>query len=1265
MTKAREETPPESVRCRRNDGKQWRCHLRRIQDEPYCEKHSISKNSKRKSSSSAHAPRVTENRSSIRKRGGVRVNNKKTSVGRGGDGISFSEGEVIPEKKLGSKEVGRGGKNVENVDGDERGEENDAGLEDEENVRVVKTAKTKGIRTNTRAVGSSIAADESRDDVIDDKRQKLVQRGGAARKNKSDFSKEGGSEEDDIDHGSDEGNDAVTVKFGARDGNSWSLLKKKDIKLQGKEMPVKKKDEGSEEDDLGFQEVKKPKNNNGMRSGKKENKSKGQKLQEKATLLTKKTKKEENDCAYNSEIELMDRRVKTSGKSVNIGSGSCLKKSKVHKTREKEIVESKGHRTQEKEIVEMKGAEKDEQKSDDGSQYKNHSLRKRKFRETMEGPGVLTKRKYISDDSNDPYQMCHQCMKSDRKVVRCSQCRRKRYCFPCVHRWYPELSEEAIAEACPCCRKNCNCKACLRRVDLPESVYAGEPKDNREKIGSFKYLISFLLPFLEQFSHGQTVEKAMEAKIRGLLLPDVKVEKIDYSPDERMYCNNCRTSIVDFHRSCPNCSYDLCLTCCREIREGCLRGCDKEVVIQYIDRGKYYLHGKEPFRTSEKGTTSLSCSESNCRSEQMPLPVWKETKSGEIPCPPKERGGCGHGKLELKCIFGESWVSELKEKAENLVVACGPAEVSQISSQCPCLEFNEGVHVEDGQLQKGAYRSSGDNYLYCPLASDIQAGELEHFQRHWIMGEPIVVRDVLKLTSGLSWDPMVMWRAFREILVKRGSSNLMVTAVDCLDSCEVDINIHQFFTGYTEGRTYDNSWPEMLKLKDWPPSTLFEERLPRHGAEFLIALPYKEYTQPRSGILNLAAKLSTGMLKPDLGPKTYIAYGFAEELGRGDSVTKLHCDISDAVNVLMHTADVAPMTYQLSEIEKLKENHTLQDQGELFCKVNTDHKETGIAVQESNVCLNLEAPGFTSPVEVLPAAAEVGIEHSYSSGDQRSNTDTLVYDDEHRGEDTDSLLICIGATDLPRNNLKESNAASGLPSENEDDIDAMVGTVNSTKGNRCGRSKKLSNELNMKSEVLSAQIVTARHIRELNNSKEINIRAAKDTIHGGALWDIFRRQDVPRLEEYLRKHHKEFRHTYGCPVEQVVHPVHDQSLYLTSYHKAKLKEEFGVEPWTFVQKLGEAVFIPAGCPHQVRNLKSCIKVALDFVSPENLGECIRLTEEFRILPQNHRAKEDKLEVKKMALHALHDAVSHLNDLILCVEQEGKKPVCGAPDPNSC
>ncbi|KAF6146157.1 hypothetical protein GIB67_015595 [Kingdonia uniflora] len=158
-------------------------------------------------------------------------------------------------------------------------------------------------------------------------------------------------------------------------------------------------------------------------------------------------------------------------------------------------------------------------------------------------------------------------------------------------------------------------------------------------------------------------------------------------------------------------------------------------------------------------------------------------------------------------------------------------------------------------------------------------------------------------------------------------------------------------------------------------------------------------------------------------------------------------------------------------------------------------------------------------------------------------------------------------------------------------------------------------------------------------SKKLKLRerervCSSKVVNGGAVWDIFRREDVPKLMEYLDKHQNEFRDRNNLPVNAVSHPIHDQTLFLNERHKKQLKEEFAdnilfsahVEPWTFVQYLGQAVFIPAGCPHQVRNKQSCIKVALDFVSPENVQEFVRLTEEFHLLPKNHRAKEDKLEV---------------------------------------
>lgn len=46
-------------------------------------------------------------------------------------------------------------------------------------------------------------------------------------------------------------------------------------------------------------------------------------------------------------------------------------------------------------------------------------------------------------------------------------------------------------------------------------------------------------------------------------------------------------------------------------------------------------------------------------------------------------------------------------------------------------------------------------------------------------------------------------------------------------------------------------------------------------------------------------------------------------------------------------------------------------------------------------------------------------------------------------------------------------------------------------------------------------------------------------------------------------------------------PIHDQSWYLDTHLRQRLLDEYGVEGYSVVQFLGDAIFIPAGAPHQV------------------------------------------------------------------------------------
>lgn len=141
----------------------------------------------------------------------------------------------------------------------------------------------------------------------------------------------------------------------------------------------------------------------------------------------------------------------------------------------------------------------------------------------------------------------------------------------------------------------------------------------------------------------------------------------------------------------------------------------------------------------------------------------------------------------------------------------------------------------------------------------------------------------------------------------------------------------------------------------------------------------------------------------------------------------------------------------------------------------------------------------------------------------------------------------------------------------------------------------------------------------------------------GALWHIYAAKDTEKIRQFLKKISEE--QGQENPVDH--DPIHDQSWYLDRPLRKRLYQEYGVQGWAIVQFLGDAVFIPAGAPHQVHNLYSCIKVAEDFVSPEHVKHCFWLTQEFRYLSHTHTNHEDKLQVKNVIYHAAKDAVAIL------------------------
>ncbi|KAJ2830773.1 hypothetical protein GGI24_001825 [Coemansia furcata] len=539
------------------------------------------------------------------------------------------------------------------------------------------------------------------------------------------------------------------------------------------------------------------------------------------------------------------------------------------------------------------------------------------------------------------------------------------------------------------------------------------------------------------------------------------------SPGFRQLCDICATSIMSVCFTCCMCATEMCVCCFSEWDD------DNDELRVSLSNG--------PVNSNTDDSIARARRLSHCKifngSSKLNLRLQAQHKKRQFIRVSQFSAADIHQVLEK--VHGIIHLGTLYPQLET--ISC-TGVISDTSAQAFAVKIN---WIEQRTRETYPHEAWELPVIY------VQPNELTtaEFSCLWRRGMVVVVRGLLSSLKSAIWKPEWWIKHF---------GDEVVSILDCANGAKPVggewplRNFYRLFDGPDKyaalfdkaeqqsqsssqsgnDEPVDGRWAEhkacveggILKLKDWPPTDHFENRLPVHFRRFMDALPFPEYTQ-RLGKFNLVNRLPAGIVKPDLGPKMYCAYGSSDAEG-GVGTTNLHCDMADAVNIMAY----APPEF-------LRKH-------------------------------NIKVPGIRT-----------------------------------RGNGVSSTGITTGPA-------------------------------------------------------------------------------------AAAVWDIYPPEAIGDLRTFIgKKFSMEYTTDCSGPIAtKYGDPVHNQETYLTQPMRKEFYDQYGHNCYRVYQNPGDAVFVPAGCAHQVCNYASAVKIAMDFVSPERVNHSRRLTEEFRQLSSKHPRNQDLLQL---------------------------------------